>query len=358
MQPTEQSRPTPDPGAPLLGAVAIGRNEGERLVRCLESLAAQGLAAIYVDSGSSDGSRERARALGAEVVELDLDAPFTAARARNAGFRRLIELRPGLAFVQFVDGDCELERGWVDAALAAMARAPDAAVVCGRRAERHPERSVYNRLCDLEWDTPVGEAEASGGDALMRRGPFEKSGGFDDSLIAGEEPELCFRLRRAGGRVLRIDAPMTRHDAAMTHFGQWWRRTRRSGHAAAELWHQHGYRGVRGLTRIAASALFWTCLVPVLVVGGAWLGVAFVGPVGLALGPVLALAALARLVWKVRHHRIARGAEPRAATLYGVFCAVGKLPEAMGVAQYWLARVRGQRTRLIEYKGAGSAEAR
>ena len=355
MQPPKESRPLPRPGT--LGAVAIGRNEGQRLVRCLESLEAEGLEVVYVDSGSTDGSRERARALGAEVVQLDLDSPFTAARARNAGFRRLLELRPGLEFVQFLDGDCELEPGWIDAALLVMAREPDAAVVCGRRAERHPERSVYNRLCDLEWDTPIGEAEASGGDVLMRRGPFERSGGFDGSLIAGEEPELCYRLRRAGGRVLRIDAPMTRHDAAMTHFGQWWRRTRRSGHAAAELWHKHGYRGVRGLTRIAASALLWTTMVPSLALGGAWLGAWLWGPAGLALGPVLALVALARLVWRVRAHRIRRGADARSASLYGVYCALGKLPEALGVAQYWLARARGRRTRLIEYKGAGSGTA-
>ncbi|MEO0678525.1 MAG: hypothetical protein AAFZ02_13325, partial [Pseudomonadota bacterium] len=51
---------------------------------------------------------EAARALGAEVVELDLAIPFTAARARNAGFRALLARAPELDFVQFVDGDCEL----------------------------------------------------------------------------------------------------------------------------------------------------------------------------------------------------------------------------------------------------------
>ena len=90
-----------------LGVVVIGRNEGERLLRCLRSVAGRAGAVVYVDSGSTDGSVEAARALGAEVVLLDPAVPFTAARARNAGLERLVELRPVVERVQFVDGDCE-----------------------------------------------------------------------------------------------------------------------------------------------------------------------------------------------------------------------------------------------------------
>ena len=63
---------------------------------------------VYVDSGSNDGSVQRARHLGADVIELDMRVPFTAARARNVGFRRLREISPDIEYVQFVDGDCEL----------------------------------------------------------------------------------------------------------------------------------------------------------------------------------------------------------------------------------------------------------
>ena len=184
-----------------LGAVAIGRNEGQRLERCLDALLAQGLATVYVDSGSTDGSREAARRRGVEVVELDLSLPFTAARARNAGFERLLELHPAVEFVQFVDGDCELVPDWIERGLAALLAEPDLVAVCAQRKERFPEASPWNRLCDLEWDTPVGEAEACGGDALYRRSALEAVGGFDPRLIAGEEPELCFRLRRQGGTI-------------------------------------------------------------------------------------------------------------------------------------------------------------
>src|SRR6185437_7195484 len=93
------------------GAVAIGRNEGERLRQCLKSLSAAA-AVVYVDSGSTDGSAEWARSQGADVIDLDIGLPFTAARARNAGFGRLREIDSDLRYVQFLDGDCELIDGW------------------------------------------------------------------------------------------------------------------------------------------------------------------------------------------------------------------------------------------------------
>jgi len=206
------------------GVVVIGRNEGPRLVHCLKSVIGTAAAVIYVDSGSTDNSVSAATDLGADVVQLDPTMPFTAARARNAGFRRLIESHPRVEYVQFVDGDCEVMLGWLMAAQHELAVSSKTAVVCGRRRERYPERSVYNRLCDMEWDTLVGEADACGGDALIRTAAFRQVGGYDDKLIAGEEPELCSRLRAAGWRVVRLPAEMTLHDAAMTRFGQWWRR--------------------------------------------------------------------------------------------------------------------------------------
>ena len=209
-----------------------------------------------------------ARATGAEVVELDLALPFTAARARNEGLARLAEggLPP---FVQFVDGDCELQPGWIATATAFLEAHPDVAVVCGRRRERHPEASLWNRLVDREWDTPVGEAKACGGDALMRTAALTQVGGFDARLIAGEEPELCVRLRRAGWRVWRLDAEMTLHDAAMTRAGQWWRRTARAGYAAAEGAAMHGRPPERHGVDKTRRALLWGLALPLAAVLGA-----------------------------------------------------------------------------------------
>src|SRR5271154_4207050 len=91
-----------------IGAVVIGRNEGERLIRCFRSLRRYVDAVVYVDSGSTDGSVAAAKEAGAVVVDLDMSRPFTMARGRNAGLAKLREVYPDLGFVHFVDGDCEL----------------------------------------------------------------------------------------------------------------------------------------------------------------------------------------------------------------------------------------------------------
>jgi len=325
---------TPPPASfPEVDAVVIGRNEGARLVACLASLQGQVRRVIYVDSGSTDGSVQAARAAGAEVVALDMTQPFTAARARNAG----LALLSGDGFVQLVDGDCELRPGWIAAALQAFAEHPRAVVVCGRRRERHPGASVWNRLCDWEWDTPVGPATACGGDALMRLAAVRAAGGYREDLIAGEEPELCLRLRRAGGEVWRIGEEMTLHDAAMTRFSQWWRRNRRAGHAFAEGAALHGRGPERHWVAETRRALFWGLGVPLAaVVAGLF------HPAGWLILLAWPLQ-VARLAWRWR-------AGGRAGAEAAVFIVLGKLPEALGVLTYWSNRLRGRRRGLIEYK--------
>lgn len=313
-----------------LGAVVIGRNEGARLVACLRSLSSEVRPLIYVDSGSTDGSVAAAKAMGAVVVTLDISVPFTAARARNAGFARLLE-EGAPEFVQFVDGDCRVQPGWLPAARAFLEAQPDVAVVCGRRREIHPEASVWNRLCDAEWNTPAGAAKACGGDALMRSAAVRQVGGFNPALIAGEEPELCLRLRRAGWRIWRLDEEMTLHDAAMRRIGQWWKRTRRAGYAFAEGAAMHG----------AAPEFHWVAETRRALIWG--LGLPVAGLLGLLVSPWAALLFAAYPVQVLRLW-------PRLGRERALFLTLGKLPEAMGVMQFWLNRLLHRRAALIEYK--------
>ena len=316
-------------GDGAVDAVVIGRNEGARLLACLASLRGQVRRVVYVDSGSVDGSLEAARGAGAIGVALDLEQPFTAARARNAGLLALADDPP--EFVQFVDGDCAVAPGWIAAARAAFALRPRAVVVCGRRRERFPEASVYNRLADLEWNTPLGLALACGGDALMLFAAVQAQGGYRASLIAGEEPDLCLRLRRAGGEVWRIDAEMTLHDAAMTRFSQFWARARRAGHAFAEGSAIYGKDPERHWLAETRRALFWGAALP-----GAILGLGFVNP-ALWLGV---------LIYPLQTLRLMR----RGGAEWGMFTMIGKFAEAQGVLGYWLDRLRGRKRGLIEYK--------
>lgn len=322
--------PNPNP-PPIMAsqhadAVVIGRNEGARLRACLESLIGQVDRVIYVDSGSTDGSADMATGLGATVVALDMAQPFTAARARNAGLAQV-----AAPFVQFVDGDCIVQPDWVAAAMAFAASHPDAAVVCGRRRERFPEASVYNRLCDREWNTPVGQAVACGGDALMRTDAVRAVGGYRDTLIAGEEPELCLRLAQNGGQIWRIDAEMTLHDAAMTRFSQWWNRSRRAGHAYAEGAALHGAPPVLHWVRETRRALIWGAGVPIVAIGLGW-----VHPLGV----------LILLAWPLQLLRLT----PRFGLEAAFFTLLGKLPEAQGVLGYFWGRITRKRATLIEYK--------
>jgi GT2 family glycosyltransferase len=315
-----------------IAAVVIGRNEGERLIRCLKSLIERVGSVVYVDSGSSDGSQDAARALGVDVVVLEKDVPFTAARARNAGVDHISKMEIPIEFIQFVDGDCEVREGWISTAQQFLEDTPTVAAVCGRRRERHPTASVYNGLIDSEWDTPVGLAKSCGGDVMMRLNALDQVGRYDPYLIAGEEPELCVRLRGAGWQIWRLDAEMTWHDAAITRFGQWWNRTRRAGHAYAEGAAMHGAAPEQHNVRPLRRALIWGCALPVLAV------------VGAIITPAAQLLLLAYPAQFLRLG-IRTGDWVEAA-----FLVLGKFPETQGALGYWLKNFLGRRNTLIEYK--------
>ena len=326
-----------------IGLVAIGRNEGERLKQCIDSIVGRVATAIYVDSASTDDSVAYARSQGIEVVELDMSLPFTAARARNAGYQRLRELNPEVRFVQFIDGDCAVVAGWLERAMESLASRDEAVVVWGRRMERYPEASIYNRLCDNEWryDFPYGEVAMCGGDALMRVEAFEAVGGFNEALIAGEEPELCYRLRQNGGKILRIDADMTLHDANMTHFSQWWKRAVRSGHAYAEgAWLGRHDAEKRWASRTRRIWL-WGALIPTLAIV----------PAPFTYGLSLVLLGLYPFsAYRQARHMVRHAAPWRHAMVSGGFSAISKFPALYGLLKFHYGRLRGSRSAIIEYK--------
>lgn len=316
-----------------LGVVIIGRNEGDRLRACLTSISIGG-PIVYVDSGSTDGSTALALKIGAEVVNLDADYPFTAARARNEGFMRLMMIDPALQFVQFVDGDCELESDWLLRGVEFLANSQEYGAVCGRRRERFPEASFYNQMCDDEWDTPIGDTLACGGDALYCVSAIADAGSFDPLIIAGEEPELCARLRKRGWRVSRLDLPMSIHDANMTHVRQWWLRSVRCGYGYAQVWRKTRKNGGPSIYgRQIASALFWALGIPIL---------ALILAIMFSLWILLS----APLAWMLQFVRLSfRFGWKKAAHLL-----VGKFAESLGAIRYALTVLRGGTQGAIFYK--------
>jgi GT2 family glycosyltransferase len=332
-----------------VGVVVIGRNEGQRLRLCLESVRAKATDVVYVDSGSADDSVIFARSVGVEVIELDPSVPFSAARARNAGLERLLSAKPSLEFVQFLDGDCEMMDGWLERGRAELKARPDLAVVFGRLRERYPRASVYNRLCAIEWDLPAGEVRGCGGIAVMRVEALRQVRGFDSGIIAAEDTELCARLRQKGWKILHVDADMAWHDAAMVHCGQWWRRAVRAGYGFAQCFERKGHSPERLFARELRGIWLWGCLLPLAILTCSFV-VPGVAALLAAAYPVLAL----RVYAGMRRKKVSR----QNAALYAVHCTLAKAPQLVGVLRYYWHRLWGKQGAIIEHKaanGAGSA---
>jgi len=322
---------------PRIGAVVIGRNEGQRLVNCLTSMQGEVDLLIYVDSGSSDGSLQAAEALGAETVLLSADVPFTAARARNAGFEKIMARPDAPDFVQFVDGDCTLEAGYLTHAAEALAADARLGLVTGWRAEIYPEASIYNEMCHFEWHRPAGEIMACGGDMMVRARAFEEVGGFNPEVIAAEDDEFCTRLRKAGHKLMRLPIPMTHHDANMTRFSEWWSRAVRTGHGFEQVNDLHPdyfvrerrrmwvYGGVLPLLALIGAVLFW---------------------------PLLALVFGLYAVSYVRTVRglVRDGLIRDRARRHAFYLFLSKFPNIMGAATYRKRKRRGSAMEIIEYK--------
>ncbi|MBZ0129772.1 MAG: glycosyltransferase [Rhodobacteraceae bacterium] len=321
---------------PDVAAIVIGRNEGQRLHRCLTSLQGQVGQLIYVDSGSTDGSADLAAGLGARVIPLDPSRPFTAARGRQEGFQALAA-SGAPDFVQFVDGDCAVEPGWIAAGRAALVDDPKLGLVTGWRTEIAPGDSIYNALCDFEWHRPAGDIQTCGGDMMVRRTAFAVAGGFRADVIAAEDDEFCARLGQAGWKLRRLPVAMTRHDAAMSRFSEWWRRAIRSGHGFAQVGHLHPHWFRAERRRVLA----YGAVLPVLALAGliwsGWLVVLVAGLYALSYGRTLQGLMQAGLPAANAAHQ-------------GLFLSLSKFPNLIGMALYHWRVMRGRAMQIIEYK--------
>ena len=328
-----------------IAVVTIGRNEGDRLINCLLSLKkelSENAPIVYVDSGSTDGSIEKAQAKGVTVINLDLSIPFTAARARNTGLEFIRQNYPEIEYVQFLDGDCELCSDWLEKAVNRLEAEAKIAVVCGRRREKYPEKSIYNRLIDMEWNTPIGETKACGGDALMRIEALQQVNGYNSQLICGEEPEMCIRLREKGWKIERLDADMTLHDAAMYQFGQWWKRSVRCGWAVAEGYALHGSPPENYMKKEHLSGYLWGFVIPAISL------ILCFFTNGLSLLLFLGYGLLMYKIYRYRQLNFADIQED--ARLYAMWCVLSKFPQFIGQCQYWWKRSTNQQATIIEYK--------
>jgi glycosyltransferase involved in cell wall biosynthesis len=325
------------------GIIIIGRNEGERLRLCFESISNVACTKIYVDSGSTDHSLAIAKDYAIEAIELSPTFPFSAARARNEGFERLLQLNPNVAFVQFIDGDCTLLPRWLETATDALSKFPERAAVIGHLIERNIEASPYNKLCALEWRSSLGDLTnygALGGISMMRTDIFSKLGGFNPDVIAGEDSELGVRMGLAGYKITKLDQPMATHDANITQFGQWWKRAVRAGHAIGQRSFLNGKTTQKDCVRERNSTLFWGAALPILILLG-WIptqGYSFI-----------LLSAYFLLAYRVIKFRLLQGDNLSDAWLYAKYLLLSKFANAIGLVKFYLNKL-SERYEIIEYK--------
>jgi protein involved in polysaccharide export with SLBB domain/GT2 family glycosyltransferase len=324
------------PVNPAIDCVIIGVNASATLEKCLASVLRSAydgnVNVFYVDGGSVDDSVERARAVGdVQVIELDTEFP-TPGLGRNQGWRK------GTApYVQFLDSDTVLDKHWFSTALQAMF-ATNAGAVRGRRKESHPENSVYNWIADLEWNASPGPCNMFGGDVLIRREALEATGGYDETLVAGEDPELSQRVQLKGYEIVQLDAPMTLHDLGMTTMAQYLKRAYRTGYGFAAV----GMRAER------LEGFWQTELKRILVRGGGAMTLAAVGCLGLlnpgffAAWPLALLLLLRPRLLRVPYFQDSKGLNRRDAQRYAWHCSLVVVPEFFGMLRYAVGKLFGR----------------
>ena len=130
---------------------------------------------------------------------------------------------------------------------------------------------------------------------------------------------------------------MTRHDAAITRFNQWWVRTVRSGYAYAEVSRLHKHSKFRIFAENVRRAVIWAGLIP--------LGIIF----GVLFHPA---AAVGILVYPLQILRMAfrRDYAQSASWINAFFTLVGKFPELQGILKFQARRLSGRSIPPIEYK--------
>lgn len=317
-----------------IAVVIIGRNEGERLVRCINSVLAQDVLAVYVDSASNDSSIANAQKAGIDFIELDATVPLSAARARNAGYDWLKKSQGSVRYVHFIDGDCELDPGWLDKAVKCLDEDLTIGALCGRLREKDRDRNIFSRLSDMGWYIPPGEIEVCGGIVTIRSDIFEKLAGFDANLIAGEEPEFYLRLRSEGYRILCLDEEMGFHDSDIDSYYQWFTRSSRTGFAYANA-KEWGY-----WQKERRSLIIWGGLLPLIFLASLF-------PV-----PLLSVAIVLLYIFQVfrsyKSLNIPYGRGDRL-TLASFFI-IDKFSEFFGYLKYNWAKWCKKNQTIIEYK--------
>jgi len=151
---------------------------------------------IIVDNGSIDGSVEYVRDHAGGKATILQCPEMTVAAMRNAGARCAAG-----EFLSFIDVDCEISAGYFESALRTL-DATDASATgsrCVLPDQPHWTEALWDRLHRHSGDGYVGAL--NGGNLIVRAPCFWAINGFRETLVSGEDPDLCERLIAAGSSI-------------------------------------------------------------------------------------------------------------------------------------------------------------
>ncbi|MEM7599897.1 MAG: polysaccharide biosynthesis/export family protein [Verrucomicrobiota bacterium] len=332
-----------------IDVVIIGLNASQTLADCIESVQrseydAGAIRIVYVDSGSSDQSCEIAEQLGAVALSVNREHPSPGS-GRNAGWRH-----GSAPLVQFLDSDTIVDKWWLQNAVNALGEG--VAAVRGNRIEAKPDASYYNWIADQEWNAEPGECADFGGDVLIRREYLETTGGYDDELVGGEDPDLSLRVRQQGGTIVQLDETMTIHDIDTYQLKPHFKRAIRTGYAFAAVSDRH-----QGL----ATADYWRkeCK-RVAVRGGGAVGIFLLGALSFLIAwwlpflivPVSIALLLFPRILRVGYFMADKSLDRKDATRYSWNCSLIVLPQLWGMLRYYYGKLTGNPLRNQRVKVA------
>jgi GT2 family glycosyltransferase len=317
------------------GIVVIGRNEGQRLSDSLIAAKYYGLPFVYVDSQSSDGSVEIAHNLNVDVVILDTSTLINASRGRNEGVAYLLERNPNLSYIHFIDGDTVFDPLWCKTALNILENNSEIAVVCGVLREKNRHHSLYAKLLGIEWRLMTQSNGKCGGNATIRLSALQLVNGYDETLIAGADPDLYRRLKEKNFYVKTTEIEMGEHDGGMTSFSQWWTRCKRSGYAFADA------RSCSKSNRGVKNTLLWGLALPISIL----ISVFLLGPVGIIIISLYVVQIIRMVISKnIQCLKITDK------IYYAVNVNLARIPQTIGVLSCYLERYAKIKKSVIHYK--------
>lgn len=232
----------PDGSLPYVSIVIPVLNEERYLAECLTSLMSLEYPKdrheiLLVDNGSTDRTLEIAQGFSEISIHVKENAKVGA--VRNYG----VQKAKGDVIV-FLDSDCVVRQDWLDDGVSKLIDNPDS-VVGGLYLLREDPSWLERYWVLRSSGQTIAQSTLVGGCIFIPKEIFQKVGGFDEHLNAGEDSDLTVRLEQAQYHV-EIDPCLN-----VVHLGY---PSRIQPFIARQLWHSSDY--INGLPDTLRDKIF------------------------------------------------------------------------------------------------------